>query len=246
LRVRRTVALPGVVRHLQMAGPGGPVLVPCESANELVTVPLDGSPVATIAVGASPHDATNTDAGYVVGDEFGPALSVVDGGTEVRRITGAGIEQPGGVVGDGPDVVLVDVHAFTVSTFEVATGRRLAVTAAGAGPTHGVLTRGERLAVTDTRGDRLLTYALDPLRQTASVPLPGAPYGIAYDPSGNDVWVTLTASNQVVGYDLTASPPREIARYGTVWQPNTVAVAPGGHVIWVTGTRAGEVQRISR
>ena len=238
--------LPGVVRHLQLAGPGGPVLVPCESANALVTVPLGGGHVTATAVGKSPHDATSTSAGYVAGDEFGPALSVVRGGTEVRRITGQGIEQPGGVVGDGSSVVLVDVHAFTVSTLDVASGRRTALAPAGAGPTHGVLTAGHRLAVTDTRGNQLLTYSLRPLSRTGSLALPGSPYGIGYDPTGADVWVTLTALNEVVGVDVQSSPPTVIARYPTSWQPNTVAVAPGGHTVWVTGTHAGTVQRIDR
>ena len=34
--------LPGAVRHLQLAKPGGPVLVPVESANALVRVELPG------------------------------------------------------------------------------------------------------------------------------------------------------------------------------------------------------------
>ena len=39
---RQRVPLPGAVRHLQLAKPGGPVLVPVESANALVRVDLPG------------------------------------------------------------------------------------------------------------------------------------------------------------------------------------------------------------
>lgn len=246
MTVRRSVALPGVVRHLQMAGPGGPVLVPCESADELVEVPLDGTPIRATKVGRSPHDATATSAGYVAGDEFGPSLSVVRNGRLVRTISGQGIEQPGGVIGDGPTVALVDVHAFTVSTFDVATGKRIAVVAAGKGPTHGVLDADHHLIVADTRGNQLLTYSLSPLRETGHLDLAGAPYGIASDPSQRLVWVTLTGRNQVVGFDVSGATPREIARYATVEQPNTVAVAPGSGMLWITGTRTGVVQQIKR
>lgn len=250
LAVRRSVPLPGVVRHLQLAGPGGPVLAPCESANALVEVPLRGDlTLRTTTVGKEPHDATAVDGGIrVVGDEFGPSLSVVRDGKLIRTITGpaSGVEQPGSVIGDGPDVALVDVKAFTVSTFDPATGKRLGVIDAGAGPTHGVLANSGVLAVTDTRGNALLTYQLDPLKETAAIPLAGTPYGIAFDPVKDWVWITLTARNQVVAFDLTGSTPREVVRLPTDEQPNTITVAPGSATVWITGTRAGSVQQINR
>ena len=46
--------LPGFARHLQLAGPGGPVLVPVESANVLVRVELpDGRADPPITTGGS-------------------------------------------------------------------------------------------------------------------------------------------------------------------------------------------------
>jgi DNA-binding beta-propeller fold protein YncE len=89
-------------------------------------------------------------------------------------------------------------------------------------------------------------FSVSPLRQVASLALPGTPYGLAMDASTGTLWVTLTALNEVVGLDVTGAVPRVIARYPTVRQPNTVAVAPGSHTLWVTGTDAGVVERISR
>lgn len=244
LAVRRTVPLPGDVRHLQLAGPGGPVLVPCESADSLVEVSLPGGTTRTTKVGRSPHDAATAGGRIVVGDELGSTLTIVRAGTVER--TAHEVKQPGGVVGDGARVAIVDVGAFTVSTYDVATGTRTALAPGGAGPTHGVLLRGGRVAVTDTRGNALLLFGLDPLRQVARLDLPGAPYGISSDEAGDVVWVTLTGRNEVVGVDVSGPTPREIARYPTVGQPDTVAVAPGSRTLWITGTRAGEVQRISR
>src|ERR1700738_639041 len=52
------IPLPGRVRHLQLAAPGGPVLVPVESTDSLVRVNLpDGPAPAPIRTGTEPHDA---------------------------------------------------------------------------------------------------------------------------------------------------------------------------------------------
>ncbi len=246
LAVRATVALPGSVRHLQLAAPGGPVIVPVESANELLQVSLPGGVItATTPVGHQPHDASAVDGGLiVVGNEFSQSLSIIQNGVVVRTATG--VKQPGGVIDAGSEAVVVDVGDFTVSTYDPQTGTRTAVLPAGAGPTHGVITAQREVVVADTRGNAVLTYSLDPLRAVGRLALPGTPYGMAVDASTDTVWVTLTALNQVVGLDVSGPNPRVIARYDTVEQPNTVAVEPGSHTIWITGSRHGEVERITR
>jgi DNA-binding beta-propeller fold protein YncE len=72
--------------------------------------------------------------------------------------------------------------------------------------------------------------------------VPGEPYGITYDPQRDRLWVTVTAANQVVGFDMTDPTPREVARIPTVRQPNTVAVDPQTGRLFVTGTADGVVQ----
>lgn len=245
LIVRRTVVLPGSVRHLQLARPGGPVLVPDESAKELVEVALPGGTTHAIAVGKQPHDAAAlADGEIAVGNEFGKSVSVIKGGHVRRTITG--FEQPGGVIGAGSTFAVVDVHAFTLSTYDVASLRRSAITKAGKGPTHGVLLGGGRLLVADTRGNELLVYRISPLTLLGRLATPGTPYGLASDASTNTVWVTLTARNEVIGVDVAGATPKVTATYATVRQPNTVAVAPGSHQLWVTGTADGVVQSITR
>lgn len=245
LAVRRTVPLPGSVRHLQLAAPGGPVLVPAESANQVVEVSLPGGATRATDVHKQPHDATAAGGGdLVVGNEFGKSISVVRAGKLVKTISD--LKQPGGVVGQGDTVTVVDVGAFTVSTYDLTTGKRTAITNAGKGPTHGNLLSGHRVIVSDTRGNALLVYSLDPLKQLGRLDLAGTPYGMTADGSTDTVWVTLTSRNQVVGMDVSGDVPREIARYDTVRQPNTVAVEPGSHRLWVTGTDAGVVELITR
>lgn len=241
LTVTKEIPIKGHVRHLQLAAPGGPVLVPEEDANTLEAVSLPDGAMTAYPVGESPHDATAVDGGYVAGDEFGKSFTTVLDGTPT---TYDKVDQPGGVVGFGDVFALVDVGNYTVSTWNVADGTRIASVPAGAGPTHGVKTGADRLVVTDTRGGALLTYAVDPLRQLSSVSLPDGPYGIAVDPTQPVVWVTLTASNQVVGFDVSGDTPRELERLSTIGQPNTVAAA--GPDVWVTGTRDGVVQHLTR
>jgi hypothetical protein len=48
--VLRKVPLPGALRHLQLAGPGGPVLVPDEGANRLLRVALPGGEITSQVV----------------------------------------------------------------------------------------------------------------------------------------------------------------------------------------------------
>ena len=251
LAVRHAVALPGHARHLQLLAPGGPVLVPAEDASRLVAVSLpDGVVTDSVAVGKQPHDAAPAAAGGIaVGNEFSGTLSIIVGGRVERTING--LVQPGGVVDAGvldgrPVEAVVDVHTYEVSTYDPATGERLARKGAGAGPTHAQLAAPNRLAVADTRGNAIRTFSIAPLRQTGRLSLPGAPYGMATDARTHTVWVTLTARNEVVGLDVSTARPRVIARYPTVAQPDTVAVDPGSHTVWVVGSRNGQVQRISR
>ena len=60
------------------------------------------------------------------------------------------------------------------------------------------------------------------------------------------LWVTLTATNELVGLDTSGATLREVARYPTARQPNSVAVAPGSHSIWVASSYSGVVERIVR
>lgn len=245
LAVRRSVALPGSVRHLQLGRPGGPVLVPAESASQIVQVFLPGGATRANDVQKQPHDAAEAANGdIVVGNEFGKSISIVRAGKVIKTI--ADLKQPGGVIADGDTIGVVDVGAFTLSTYDLATLTRTARVSAGSGPTHGNLIGGDRIIVSNTRGNQMLVYSVAPLKQVGALALPGTPYGMAVDASTGTVWVTLTARNEVVGLDVSTNTPKVIARYPTVRQPNTVAVAPGGKRLWITGTADGVVQRIDR
>ncbi len=239
----RRIRLPGHARHLQLAGPGGPVLVPAEDSNTFVEVSLPDGETTQTLVGEYPHDATQTSSGRVlVADERGGTLSVVEDGEVIHRFDDR--QQPGGVAAVGDQVGVVDVGDFTLSLYDLDAEERIATVPAGEGPTHVVATSDGRLVVADTRGDAIGVYSTDPLEQMASLPLEGRPYGITYDEEANVVWITLTDRSELVGLDMSGATPREVARIPTVQQANTVAVDPTSGRLWTTSRETGELQTI--
>jgi DNA-binding beta-propeller fold protein YncE len=239
----REVPLPGHARHLQLAAPGGPVLVPAEDSNTLVEVTLPGGETAETEVGEYPHDAAQVAGGQrLVADERGGTLSVVTDGVVTQTLDSQ--TQPGGIAAVGELAAVVDVADFTLTTYDVPAGERSTVVDAGDGPTHVVADSRQRFLVADTRGDAVLVFDSDPLALTETYDLPGTPYGVAYDATAQLLWVTLTARNEVVGLSTAGPALTEVARYPTVRQPNTVAVDPGTGRVFVGSRTTGELQLI--
>src|SRR5439155_9549002 len=77
-RVVRLVGLPESPRHVALAAPGGPVLVPAERASALVRVTLPRGRVESLTrVGRFPHDAASVGGRVLVGNERGNSVSIV-------------------------------------------------------------------------------------------------------------------------------------------------------------------------
>jgi DNA-binding beta-propeller fold protein YncE len=243
--VARRVPLPGVLRHLQLAAPGGPLLVPDESSNSLLQVALPaGTVLSQVPTGTLPHDANEADNGTIfVANEGGGSVVALRDGRIVH--TFSDVTQPAGVAHVGTTTGLLDVRENTLTFYDAATLTPITELATGEGPTHVVADRHGRMIVADTRGGALLVYSLPPqAAQIARVAVPGEPYGITYDPDRDRLWVTVTGADQVVGYDMGQPTPREVARLPTVRQPNTVAVDPTTGRLFVTGTVDGTVEII--
>jgi DNA-binding beta-propeller fold protein YncE len=241
--VRTRVPLPGSLRHLQLARDGGPVLVPDESSNSLLQVALpSGRVLSRTPTGTMPHDANEApDRTILVADEAGATLTAVRGQKVVATFND--VTQPGGIAHVGNVFGVVDVGENTLTFYDAAALRPLTELAAGEGPTHVVADKHGRFVVVDTRGGAVLLYAPPPrAAQVQRLALPGQPYGVAYDPVRDRLWVTVTATNEVVGIDLSGSEPRETTRLPTVQQPNTVAVDAKTGRLFITGTTPGVVE----
>ncbi len=242
--VVRRVELPESARHLALANPGGPVLVPAEGSDSLVQAGLpDGEIVSETPVGDFPHSAAAAPSGRIfVVNEKGSTASIIDAGRELEKLETP--LQPGGVaVTDGGLVGIVGVRGLVMEVFEADTLESLGRVDAGEGPTHVRAGPENRFYVTDTRGDAVLVYASRPEPELLDrVSLPGSPYGIDIDPERNNLWVTLTAEQRVVQFALEGRTLREITRYPTVRQPNTVAVDTASGRVFVTGKANGELQ----
>lgn len=241
-RVLRRVRIPGPPRHLQLVGDSGAVLVPAEPLDQLIEVSLPSGTVRSIPVGVHPHDAAAVADRIFVSNEFGRSVSVVVGRRVVARI--GGFLQAGGVASAGGDVAVVDVRADTVTMIDAHSLRVLGSAPAGEGPTHVVAGSG-RLFVADTRGNALRAFATNPkLEPVGRLALPGTPYGIAIDRVRHRLWVTLTATNELVEVAIDGPTLRRVASYPTGRQPNTVAVDPRDGRVFVADAGPGVVQVI--
>ena len=234
--VRQVVPTRGAARHLSLAGPDGPVLVPLESSNELCEVTLaDGRLISTVTgVGRQPHDAAQTaDGTIVVTNELGGGVVFVRDGAVVAALS-AGPVQPGGVAAVGPYAAVADVQGNGVWVYDGSTRRLVAHGPVGVKLTHAVALSGDLAAFADTDGGAVFVERVDPqLGQVARIDAPGKPYGLAYDAAHRRLYVTLTALNLVRLVDVSdVTRPRTIGDVPTVEQPNSVAVDPvSGHVL---------------
>ena len=245
LAVTRRIPLPGSARHLELAAPGGPVLVPVETANALVEVQIPGGAAAPpIVTGTSPHDAAAAANGTVfVGNELGGTVSVVRDGRIVKVFhRQRAARRPGGCRHRRRHAGRTEKHVDRLRRGHTVHPR---LGPAGAGPTHLVADKHGRLIAADTRGDTIRVFEPLPTpREVATIGQPRGPYGVAYDPARDRLWVASSGGNEVVGYDMTQPAPRAVRRIPTVQNPYTVGVDPGTGRLFVAGVTAGVVQVI--
>ena len=241
--VRRSVELPAAPRHLDLARPGGPVLVPAEEADTLVQVALPTGEKTSTRVGDYPHAATFAGGRAYAADEFGSTVTAVEDGKAVEQ---APVDvQPGGIVGVGDQLGVISVRAYTVALIDQDTLRGRGSQNAGSGPTHAEADADGRMYITDTRGNAVIVFATRPnLKFIARIPLAGgSPYGIAIDQRRKRVWVTLTGSNELVEIEASEKPRRRRS-FPTVRQPNTVTVDESTGRVFVASQQEDALQLI--
>jgi len=141
----------------------------------------------------------------------------------------------------GNTTVVLDRGQTSVTTIG-ADGRVEQALRAGDGATTLAADPVGRVLVTDTRGGQLLVYGVDPLILRQAYPVPQVPYGLAG--SRQLAWVSQTAANMVIGYDLSTGIPVERVRYPTVQQPNSLAFDEASDTLYVVSGSGAGVQVI--
>jgi DNA-binding beta-propeller fold protein YncE len=240
----RTRAVPGSARHLVLAAPGGPVLLPGEDTNRLLQLSAtSGRVLHSTTLPKQPHNATIVGSHIWVDDELAGELSVLDSdGTVVATLKGP--VQPGGVAAAAGVVGAVDVRGARLYFYDANSYRAEGSIPMGSGPTHAEFVGGDDIVVADTRGGALLLVDLATRRIVSRLSLPGGPYGLASDPSTGDIWTTLTQFNKVVHVKVESGALREISSTPTVEQANTVGVDLTTRCLYVAGLTASVLQVI--
>ena len=142
---------------------------------------------------------------------------------------------------EGNTAVVLDRGQTSVTSLN-SDGRTQQSLRAGEGATTLVADPAGRVLVADTRGGQLLVFGVEPLIERQAYPVPQAPYGLAG--SRNLAWVSQTAANMVVGYDLSTGIPVEKVRYPTVQQPNSLAFDDTSDTLYVVSATGAGVQVI--
>jgi hypothetical protein len=236
----RQVPLPGPAADIELTADFDALLVPVEAPGCLVRIPLNGGAPSRTNLDGPARGVLAVGGVTVVA--LGDRLIVLEGAKErtlARGFVDAARVVPSGAPA-GTKIGVLDRGRTAVSMVDLTSGEVSPALRAGNGAANAVGDRFGRMLVTDTRDGELLAFAGDPPILRQRFPLPGAPYGLAYDSQRDLAWVTLTARNEVVGLGVAGGEPVVAYRFPTVHQPDAVAVDPvSGRVLVVSASGVG-------
>ncbi|MCK2238928.1 MULTISPECIES: hypothetical protein [unclassified Crossiella] len=237
----REIPLPGPVDQLSLVD--GKLLAPVRANGKLLRITLPAGTAETFEVNGGPLAATQVgDRTIVALREPGQGIAVLNAAGKLERTINEGFRGVSAVLPAGKKVVVLDELRTAVIEVDPATGELGAGLRAGDATTHAVTDRFGRVLAVDTRGGELLAFSTNPLIMRQRYPVPGAPYGIAYDRTRDLAWITLTERDEVVGYNVASGSPEEKYRFATVHQPNSVTVDPKSGRVLVASADGGGVQ----
>lgn len=240
-------AVAGTPRAVELPSPGtsvhpgraGEILV--TTADGLVRVDAESGAATALPVDGGAISATVFGDGYAVGSATG-LVSVLDADGAVTSSIG-GLASVDGLVPAGDDLVALDTRQTSVTTVNVAADRLGEALRAGDGATRTVGCATGAIVVSDTADDELMIFTGDDLIMRQRYPVAGSPFAVACDDAGT-VWVTTTATNEVLGFDVSSGIPVETARFPTVTQPDSLAVDSRSGRLFVGSNDGAGVQVI--
>ncbi len=243
----RTVTLPSPARALARDGTGRVYLA---TRGGYLRVDLAAGAATRVDVaGEADTDftaiAVRADGRLVLGSADGAVLTLAAGDSanavSARLKIFAHVD---GLAAQGNSVVVLDRGQTSVTEVDDDGTKAEQALRAGEGATTIAADPAGRVLVADTRGGALLVYGTEPLILRQAYPVPDAPYGLAGSPGL--AWVSQTATNTVVGYDLSTGIPVEKVRYRTVQQPDILAYDDASGTLYVVSGSGGGVQVIEK
>lgn len=184
--------------------------------------------------------AVRADGNPVLGTSDGAVFTLGDDHTVAARLKI--FARVDSLVTQGNTAVVLDRGQTSVTAVNADGTKAAQALRAGEGATTMTADTRGRVLVADTRGDELLVFGADPLIMRQRYPVPAAPYGLAG--SAELAWVSQTAANTVIGYDLSTGIPVEKVRYRTVQQPNSLAYDEKTDTLYVVSGSGAGVQVI--
>lgn len=237
----RTIALPAGATALAGDGPGRVV---ASTRGGYLSVDLAAG-TATRTDIAGRHDTDFTaigrrgDGRLVLGGADGSVF--VLGSPTTVEYQDKPVSRVDSLVTQGDTTIVLD-RAQTSVTAVTTEGAAKQSLRAGEGATTMAIDAAGRVLVADTRGEELLVFGANPLILRQRYPVREAPYGVTGSPGL--VWVSQTAANAVIGYDLATGIPVEKVRYPTVQQPNLLAFDDASQTLYVVSGSGAGVQVI--
>jgi hypothetical protein len=215
-------------------GPG--VVVEVAGDGTVTTTEVDTNDPTALARTANGDVLVGTADGrvLVLDTDLSPVREI-DGFVRVDDITVA----PDSADLSSEQVVVLDRAQSSVTPINLTDGDLGPALRAGNGATNSTVDHFGRVLVANTRDGEIIGFFGSPLVMRFRYPVPGGPYAVDYDDERNLMWVSTTANNEVVAYDLSGGEPAEMRRLQAVAQPDTIAVDDATGTVYVLSQRGG-------
>ena len=236
----RVITLPARATGIALGVPGE-VLLP--AGREVLRVDIATAAVHSLPIDSEVRAVAHRDDGSMVAGLDGGRVQLLDAaGHPSRTVTGLGTVDA--IATTATSITTLDLGLTSLTELDLDRDRPGLALRAGLGSTHVISDHYGRLLATDTSGGALLVYTTDPLLLHQRFPVGAAPYALAYDERSDTVWLTLTGSNEVVGFDLSTGIPEEVGRFATVRQPNSLTIDSRTGDMFVGSATGDGLQRI--
>ncbi|WP_420714229.1 YncE family protein [Gordonia sp. SL306] len=217
-------------------GVGSDVIARIAADGAVTTTPISAADPTAVARTASGQVLLGTaDGRLLVFDRDLQPVRVIDKFIRVDDIT----VSPSGADLSDEQVVVLDRAQSSVTPVTISDGDLGPALRAGNGATNSTVDRYGRVLVANTRDDEIIGFFGSPLVMRFRYPVSAGPYAVDYDDTHNLMWVSTTANNEVVAYDLSGGEPVAKQRFPAVAQPDSIAVDNTSGTVYVLSDRGG-------